>query len=595
MNSLVSKFFDIQDIITKYDLKIGIQLPEIVVVGSQSAGKSTVLEALIGYNILPKGKGMVTRCPIKVYLHRIKEDVLPYAKCEELLEKGQTSIEEIAKLIEEKNGRLKGESSVSDKPLEIHIYSQKVIDLTLVDTPGIIRITGEGVSENIIEDIQRIARKCASNKNSIILAICAANVDLQLSDGLAIAKQEDPLFERTLGVLTKIDIMARENNFLEIIQNREYRIRLGYYGVKCVSSSKDEKNNDFANIIEEEKRFFNEHPLLGKTEERKNLGIPALLDKLSVILHENILNVIPILEKEILNIYKAKKFRMSEIYGQLKMNNKKKSYENTYQAKAMEIFDQAFIELNNFVTGTSIFLSDDIPQGGFKLRLILSKFNECVETAEEPQVTPEEIQVIWDNTNGLIGHDTFQTKLIEKKLPMYFGKISSTIQQCLEEVDEEYKSIIQTIRFKEFDESPSLKTYFVEEVTSVAFKRKIKTERKLVKIIELCKKYINPDNKEIKVLREDPISLHSAVEILKKYFDIARKGLQYIYPIFIQEYYLKYTFDQAKKNIVHAVANTNVSDRLFKHEKKLQDELEDLMTIKSQYKKLLAKIKEFNV
>ena len=72
-------------------------------------------------------------------------------------------------------------------------------------------------------------------KNSIIMAVCAANVDIANSDGLKLARKVDPFGERTIGVITKIDLMDEGTNALEILSGRVINLKLGYVGVVCRS------------------------------------------------------------------------------------------------------------------------------------------------------------------------------------------------------------------------------------------------------------------------------------------------------------------------------------------------------------------------
>ena len=82
MNSLISILNKLQDVFNTIGAE-NIQLPQIVVVGNQSAGKSSVMEAIVGKDFLPRGTGIVTRCPLVLQLIRIENENSPYRKAEE--------------------------------------------------------------------------------------------------------------------------------------------------------------------------------------------------------------------------------------------------------------------------------------------------------------------------------------------------------------------------------------------------------------------------------------------------------------------------------------------------------------------------------
>src|ERR1039458_2075180 len=105
----------------------------------------------------------------------------------------------------------------------------------MVDLPGITKIPIKGQAQDIEDQIKRITYRYISPSNALILALTAANTDLANSDALKMAREVDPLGERTIGVVTKIDLMDAGGDALDLWQGKIYPLRLGYYGVKCRS------------------------------------------------------------------------------------------------------------------------------------------------------------------------------------------------------------------------------------------------------------------------------------------------------------------------------------------------------------------------
>lgn len=130
-----------------------IELPQIVVIGAQSAGKSSVLESIVGRDFLPRGSGIVTRCPLVLQLRRIDpkgDSIDPNAGVEYgefLHKKGQKfpDFKQVCQEIINETNRIAGSSKgISDKPISLTIYSPNVVDLTLVDLPGITKVPVSG-------------------------------------------------------------------------------------------------------------------------------------------------------------------------------------------------------------------------------------------------------------------------------------------------------------------------------------------------------------------------------------------------------------------------------------------------------------------
>lgn len=148
-----------------------------------------------------------------------------------------TNFDQIRQEIIEQTDRIAGSNGkcVSDKPINLTIYSPSVVDLTLVDLPGITKVPVHGQPADVEEQIRKLILSYIRQPNALILAISAANQDIANSDALKLAEAVDPRRERTIGVITKIDLMDEGTDALELLSNKTYTLDLGYYGVKCRS------------------------------------------------------------------------------------------------------------------------------------------------------------------------------------------------------------------------------------------------------------------------------------------------------------------------------------------------------------------------
>ncbi|KAH0928255.1 hypothetical protein HID58_013982 [Brassica napus] len=179
-------------------------LPTVAVVGGQSSGKSSVLESIVGRDFLPRGSGIVTRRPLVLQLHKTEEGTEEYAEFLHLPKRQFTDFALVRKEIQDETDRITGKSKqISPVPIHLSIFSPNVVNLTLVDLPGLTKVAVEGQPETIVEDIESMVRTYVDKPNCIILAISPANQDIATSDAIKLAKEVDPTGERTFGVLTK--------------------------------------------------------------------------------------------------------------------------------------------------------------------------------------------------------------------------------------------------------------------------------------------------------------------------------------------------------------------------------------------------------
>ncbi|KAL6575636.1 hypothetical protein OROHE_001013 [Orobanche hederae] len=235
-------------------------LPSIAVVGGQSSGKSSVLESIVGKDFLPRGSGIVTRRPLVLQLHRIDEG-REYAEFEHLPRKKFTDFAAVRKEISDETDRETGRSKqISNVPIYLSIYSPNVVNLTLIDLPGLTKVAVEGQPDSVVMDIENMVRSYIEKPNCIILAISPANQDLATSDAIKISREVDPKGERTFGVLTKIDLMDKGTDAVEILEGRAYKLQFPWIGVVNRSQQDINKNVDMIAARRREREYFAQTP-----------------------------------------------------------------------------------------------------------------------------------------------------------------------------------------------------------------------------------------------------------------------------------------------------------------------------------------------
>ncbi|KAK4410933.1 Dynamin-related protein 1E [Sesamum angolense] len=201
-------------------------LPSVAVVGGQSSGKSSVLESIVGRDFLPRGSGIVTRRPLVLQLQQTEEGEQEYAEFGHLPQRRLTDFSLVRKEIQDETDRVTGKTKqISPVPIHLSIYSPNVVNLTLIDLPGLTKVAVEGQPESIVQDIENMVRLYVEKPNCIILAISPANQDIATSDAIKLAREVDPSGERTFGVLTKLDLMDKGTNALDVLEGRSYRLQ----------------------------------------------------------------------------------------------------------------------------------------------------------------------------------------------------------------------------------------------------------------------------------------------------------------------------------------------------------------------------------
>ncbi|XP_039121921.1 LOW QUALITY PROTEIN: dynamin-related protein 1E-like [Dioscorea cayenensis subsp. rotundata] len=232
-------------------------LPSVAVVGGQSSGKSSVLESIVGRDFLPRGSGIVTRRPLVLQLHQTEEGQEEYAEFLHLRNRKFTDFSLVRREIQDETDRVTGRrKQISPVPIQLSIYSPNVVNLTMIDLPGLTKVAVEGQPESIVSDIENMVRSYVEKPNSIILAISPANQDIATSDAIKLAREVDPTGERTFGVLTKLDLMDKGTNALDVLEGRSYRLQQPWVGIVNRSQADINKNVDMIAARRNEREYF---------------------------------------------------------------------------------------------------------------------------------------------------------------------------------------------------------------------------------------------------------------------------------------------------------------------------------------------------
>ncbi|KAL7845816.1 hypothetical protein AOLI_G00240080 [Acnodon oligacanthus] len=298
----VRPYIDLIDALRLIGVGDDISLPSIAVVGDQSSGKSSVLEALSGV-ALPRGSGIVTRCPLQLKLRKIKSEV----QWQAVLSYKDVSIKledpsQVEGYVCEAQNELAGDGvGICDDLITLEIMSANVCDLTLIDLPGIARVPVQGQPEDIGDQIKNLIQRFIEKSETINLVVVPCNVDIATTEALKMAQEVDPEGKRTLAILTKPDLIDKgtEKTILKIVRNQVIPLNKGYIIVKCRGQKQIEEKISLEQAIQEEIDFFKKHDFFRCLLPEEKASVNCLATKLTQDLVDHIKKSLPLLSEEI--------------------------------------------------------------------------------------------------------------------------------------------------------------------------------------------------------------------------------------------------------------------------------------------------------
>lgn len=437
MMLLTRKMIEIRNMLQGVGQSEALSLPSIVVIGSQSSGKSSVLEAIVGHEFLPKGSNMVTRRPIELTLVNTPDAKAEYGEFPALGLGKITDFQQIQRTLTDLNLAVPAEQCVTDDPIQLTIHSPNVPDLSLIDLPGYIQVVGRDQPAELKQRISDLCDKYIQPPN-VILAISAADVDLANSTALRASRRVDPRGERTIGVITKMDLVEPQRG-VEMLSDKKYPLRLGYVGVVCKIPQQTgifhRNTGNLTNIItRNENSFFQAHPLEFGPQSELATGTSTLRKKLMYVLEQTMAGSLATTRDAIVQELEEATYEFKVQY-----NDRPLSAES-YLAESLDAFKHSFKQFSDSFGRPEVraLLKAELEQ---KVLDLLAKryWNKPVEDLTE---APPELDPISDLSKQEPVNLFWQRKLdasTGELTKLGIGRLATTV------VEEELKNRVQAL------------------------------------------------------------------------------------------------------------------------------------------------------
>lgn len=494
MEALIPVINKLQDVFNTVGADI-IHLPQIVVVGTQSSGKSSVLESLVGRDILPRGTGIVTRRPLVLQLVHIDSedrrktneengiDGEEWGKFLHSKNKIYTNFDDIRHEIEAETERISGiNKGISDEPIQLKVFSPHVVNLTLVDLPGITKVPVGDQPKDIEIQIRDLIIQYISNPNSIILAVTAANTDMATSEALKVAREVDPDGRRTLAVVTKLDLMDAGTDAMDVLMGRVIPVKLGIIGVVNRSQLDINQKKTVTDSIHDEYSFLQKkYPSLANRN-----GTKYLARTLNRLLMHHIRDCLPELKTRI-NVLATQYQSLLNGYGE-PVDDK--------SATLLQLITKFAAEYCHTIEGTAKYIETTELCGGARICYIFHEtFGRTLESVDPlGGLTTIDVLTAIRNATGprpalFVPEVSFEL-LVKRQIK----RLEEPSLRCVELVHEEMQRIIQhcsNYSTQELLRFPKLHDAIVEVVTSLLRKRLPVTNEMVHNLVGIELAYIN--------------------------------------------------------------------------------------------------------
>ncbi|XP_028811048.1 interferon-induced GTP-binding protein Mx1-like isoform X5 [Denticeps clupeoides] len=527
----VRPYIDLIDSLRLIGIDKDIALPSIAVIGDQSSGKSSVLEVLSGV-ALPRGSGIVTRCPLELKLRKMKGGVhwraiISYK--DECIEFKDPSL--VQSYVEKAQSELAGEGvGICSELISLEIFSPEVCDLTLIDLPGITRVPVKGQPDDIGQQIKRLILSFIEKSETINLVVVPCNVDIATTEALKMAQEVDFEGIRTLAILTKPDLVDRgtEKNILDIVRNQVIPLSKGYIIVKCRGQKQINDKVSLAEATREERDFFQRHEFFRCLLDEEKATVQCLASKLTQHLVDHIKKSLPVLSEEIKKqLWDVRKGLSQVATGPPLDPLKQKAYLidtltrfnhkiNRLSCGEVVNQDNMYVHLREDFKKWKTYLDGTKATFFKKVQDVVDEYDKSHRGRELP---------------GFSDYSVFET-VVQTLVDQLKGQATDTLRAVRETVQKQFTDVSRSC----FTNYPFLQCVTTNKIDNIQSKQEAKVEERILEQFEMEQLVYTQDGIYFKTLNETAFSAEgekaSASEDNCAGFDSRSK-----YPVMLRAYY----------------------------------------------------------
>uniref|UniRef100_A0AAZ3RAN6 Dynamin-2 n=1 Tax=Oncorhynchus tshawytscha TaxID=74940 RepID=A0AAZ3RAN6_ONCTS len=458
MEDLIPLINKLQDAFSCIGQSCNLDLPQIAVVGGQSAGKSSVLENFVGRDFLPRGSGIVTRRPLVLQLVNNQAEYAEFLHC-----KGRKFVDfdEVRLEIEAETDRITGSNKgISAVPINLRVYSLMV---AVGDQPV-----------DIEHQIRDMLMQFITKESCLILAVTPANQDLANSDALKISKEVDPQGLRTIG-------------------NKLLPLRRGYIGVVNRSQKDIDGRKDIKAALGAERKFFLSHP--GYRHIADRMGTPHLQKTLNQQLTNHIRDTLPGLRSKLQS-------QLLSLEKEVEEYKNFKPDDPTRKTKALlQMVQQFGVDFEKRIEGSGDQVDTAELSGGARInRIFHERFPfELVKMEFDEKELRREISYAIKNIHGvrtgLFTPDLAFEAIVKKQII----KLKEPCLKCMDLVIQELINTVRQCTNKctgKLGSYPRLREETERIVTTYVRERDIKTKDQVLLLIDIELSYINTNHED---------------------------------------------------------------------------------------------------
>eukprot|EP00741_Cyanophora_paradoxa_P007100 tig00001086_g6871.t1 len=512
LDDLIQLVNRLQDVLSQVGMAPNelIDLPQIAVVGGQSSGKSSVLENFVGRDFLPRGSGLVTRRPCILQMFQTAQGTQEYAEFQHRPGQQYTNWDAVREEIIADTDRICGHGQViSPNPITLRVYSPHVVNLTLIDLPGLTKVPVGDQPVNIDQIIRDMVLSFITRPNSIILAVTAANTDLANSDALQLARAVDPDGNRTVGVITKLDLMDKGTDASDILTGRVIPLKRGYIGVVNRSQQDINSRKSIQASKDAERAFFMSHPVY--KDLTHTLGTELLAKKLSRMLGEHIKNTLPEIKRKVNDMQQEYKTQL-EALGE---GPNTPAEQGAILLQCLSAYAEDF---RDALDGTMLDIPIDELYGGARIMYVFNDiFASTVRRLDALEgLTDIQIRTCIRNVMGATSAPLFVPEepfiqISQKQVRL----LEQPSQECVDLVYNELRRLLMSIDSPELDRFPNLKMRVTQIANELLRESQTPTKDVVDDLINIELGFVNTDHPDFSMAKDSVRDkFHSLVDTM---------------------------------------------------------------------------------